>query len=406
MNNATGSRDHRLVVTSRDQYGGEYSREAAQSLSLEQAAAAYDMIRTWPGYAATPEVEFPALANRFGLRSLRVKNEGRRFEIGSFKALGPPYALANILIAEIQRRTATSEVSSADLFTGSFRDITSSIVVTAPTSGNHGRALAWAARQFGCRAVIYMPEATSPGREAAIAAYGAETIRVPADFDGTAEHTEHEAVRHGYLMIGDTSPAEHPDSTRQIIHGYSVLAQEIIDKMATDGKPTHVFVSAGIGNMAAALTGRLWMEYGDERPRMVVVEPHSADAFYQSALRNSRTAASGDLVTVMDGLSVGVVSPLAWNILRAGAFAGLTIDDSAALEALRLLARPPAPDVPLGVGETGIAAFAGFLEAARDPQIRDQLGLTESSCVLAIGCEGVTDPEVYARLLDDDPRMS
>ena len=81
------------------------------------------MIRTWPGYAATPEVEFPALANRFGLRSLRVKDEGRRFEVGSFKALGPPYALANILIAEIQRRSDTSDVSSADLITGPYRDM-------------------------------------------------------------------------------------------------------------------------------------------------------------------------------------------------------------------------------------------------------------------------------------------
>ena len=403
MDDATRSRAHQIVLTPRDVYGRQYSREAAETLTPEEAAAAYDMIRTWPGYAVTPEVSFPSLAERIGVRSLRVKDEGRRFEVGSFKALGPPYALANILITEIQRRTDAEDVTSADLFTGSYRDITSSVVVTAPTSGNHGRALAWAARQFGCRAVIYMPEATSPGREAAIAAHGAETIRVPADFDGTAEHAEREAARNGYLLIGDTSPAEHPDSTRQIIHGYSLLAHEIISETAVGGRVTHVFVSAGIGNLAAALTGRLWMEYGQERPRVVVVEPHSADAFYQSALRGSRTPASGDLVTVMDGLSVGVVSPHAWKILQAGAFACLTIDDSAAIEALKLLARPPAPDVPLGVGETGIAALAGVLEAARDPQTCDKLGLNQSSRVLAIACEGVTDPEVYARLVTDDP---
>jgi diaminopropionate ammonia-lyase len=92
----------------------------------------------------------------------------------------------------------------------------------------------------------------------------------------------------------------------------------------------------------------------------------------------------------MAGLACGEPSILAWRILDRGADAFMTIPDTAAAEAMRLLAS-------LGVvgGESGVAGLAGLLKAARDPALRAALKLDASSRVLCYGTEGATDAEVY-----------
>ena len=55
------------------------------------------------------------------------------------------------------------------------------------------------------------------------------------------------------------------------------------------------------------------------------------------------------------------------------------------------------------IGETGIAAWAGFLAATCDENLRQQLGLDGSSRVVIIATEGATDPEVYRNLVGASP---
>ena len=127
-----------------------------------------DEARRWvsafDGYAPTPLVSLPRLAGRLSVARLHIKHEGHRFGVGSFKALGPPYALARLLADSAGRHD-------------------NPLVVCAATSGNHGRALAWAAQLFRCPCVIYMPEATSRHREEVIRGFGADVVRVPGNFD-------------------------------------------------------------------------------------------------------------------------------------------------------------------------------------------------------------------------------
>ena len=72
----------------------------------------------WEGYAVTPLVDLPAIAVDAGVAVMRLKDESARFGLGSFKALGGAYAVANILADELARRGVAPSATSADLASG------------------------------------------------------------------------------------------------------------------------------------------------------------------------------------------------------------------------------------------------------------------------------------------------
>jgi diaminopropionate ammonia-lyase len=390
------------LICNRRFRGSEPYGEAERLVLAEaDAALAFEQIRLWPDYRPTVEVELAGLARRLGISGLRVKPEGQRFAVGSFKVLGPPYAAMRLVAAELRHRHGLTEVDPARLIAGDYRRQARDIVLMAATSGNHGRALAWAAQKFGCRARIYMRDGVSVGREQAIRGFGAEVVRVPGSFDDALARCQADAEREGGFVIADLPLARYPDVPRHTLHGYSVLASELIAAWAQDGKvPSHVFVSAGVGTLAAATVGRLWQALGAAGPRVVVVEPLAAAGILRSAEAGRLADADGDLLTLMDGLAVRAVSPFAWTILERGAYAFLGISDEPAVEAMRLAADNEPPVV---IGESGIAALAGLLVASRGAELRDRLGIDRSSLVSVIACEGATDPVLYHTLTGRAP---
>jgi diaminopropionate ammonia-lyase len=389
----------KLLINPRRRSGRAYGEAESRTMSLADSMAAMHEIRTWPEYAPTPLIDRPALARQHALATFRVKHEGRRFAVGSFKALGPPYAALRLVAAEVALRCGRRE-GPGQLSATTIAAEARHIVLSAATSGNHGRALAWAARRMGTKCRIYMHEGVSQGRSRAIEAYGAEVRRVPGNFDDALRRCREDAVEDGAFTVADVADPRYPDVPRHTLHGYSVLAEELADQAP---EATHVFVSAGNGTLASATIGRLWQRFGDVRPKVVIVEPTAADGAYRAAIAGGPAAVAGDLVTVMDGLAVGTVSPLAWPLLSAGADAFMAIPDRSAEEAMRIAATGTDGDPGLAVGETGIAAWAGAMVAARDPGYRARLGLGPNSQVVAIACEGATDPEVYRRLVGRNP---
>lgn len=383
------------------------SRYGSMAARVHDEAAFADVkaeIPCWPGYAPTPLLDRPGLAARLGLGRVWCKHEGHRFGIGSFKALGPPYAMLQILRNVAARRLGRS-VTLAEVRRGDHAALLSDVVFVAASSGNHGRAMAWAARRYGCRAVVYMSEGVSAGRAAAIAGLGAEVRRAPGNFDAVVRRAEQDSGLPGHVVLSDTVYPDHPDVARHTLQGYSLCADEILDQLADRGEapPTHFLVAAGNGTLAGGCTARLWQRMGAARPRVVVVEPLTAASVCASLARGSLATVEGSLATVMDGLSVGYVGPVPWQVLSEGAFAGLAISDSAAVAALRQLAAGADGDPPLAVGETGIATVAALQAAAADPAIRGGLGLGPDSRVVAILCEGPTDPAVFRELTGIDP---
>jgi diaminopropionate ammonia-lyase len=247
--------------------------------------------------------------------------------------------------------------------------------------------------------VIFMPKGTSAFREQAIAAFGATTIRVAGDYDAAHAFAEAQAARHGWLLAADSPAGPQPDAARQIVQGYSVLGQELLDQTA--GMPaTHLLVGTGSGSLAAGIAARFAAEPPDRpRPRLILVQPATADSALESFVHRERRPAPGSLVTVMDGLSVRWLSAPAWTILSRRAFAGVAVDDSAALAALRTLDQPEGGDPPMIAGDTGVAATAALLASAEDATARIALQIDASSRVMAVVTEGATDPELRARLL-------
>jgi diaminopropionate ammonia-lyase len=173
------------------------------------------------------------------------------------------------------------------------------------------------------------------------------------------------------------------------------MLAEAVEQMG-DTIPTHVFIQAGVGGLAAAVCAYFWELWGAERPRFIVVEPEQANCLQQSAMKGEPVAVAGDLETLMAGLSCGEVSLLAWDILQPGADDFMTISEDAVPACMQLLvhAQPP-----VEAGESAVAGLAAAIVAREDAEMSTKLKLDEHSRIFVIGTEGATDPELYERLI-------
>ena len=371
--------------------------DSAPVILPERRAAARTAITGFEGYRPTPLHRLTGLAQALGVDQLWLKDESGRFGLGSFKSLGGGYAVVHLL-----RERVGDDVSIADVAAGRAASRLGGMTVCCATDGNHGLAVAWGARRAGARCTVFLPGAVSEGRERVIAAQGADIVRVDGSFDDAVRACADEAEAQGWLPVSDTSHAGGDEAPSRVMHGYTMLVDEIRAALAGPA-PTHVFVQAGVGGLAAAVIGAFRQDLGASSPKGVVVEPTQADCLYQSAVAGRPSLASGNLDTVMACLANAEVSPLAWNVLDRGAFAFMALDDEGAVDAMRRAAAPAEGDPPLVLGESGAAALGGLLAAESDAGARHALGLSEASRVLVIGSEGATDPDIYRRLVGRDP---
>jgi diaminopropionate ammonia-lyase len=346
-----------------------YGEAERAILSVAAARHALDAIAAWAGYAATPLRSLAPSAEEAGVAEVLYKDEGLRFGLESFKALGGAYAV---------ERLAREAVGK-------------SLTVTCATDGNHGRAVAWGAARAGARAVIYVHEGVSRGRAEAIAAFGAEVVRAGRTYDDSIRLCAEAARANGWQIVSDTSWPGYEDVPRTVMQGYAVTIAEALTQGAL---PTHVFVQGGVGGLAAAVLSWLWEKLGPDRPVFVVVEPDAAACLFESAKAGEIRTVGGDLDTIMAGLACGEPSVLAWRILSPGADAFMRIPDAAAAQTMRDVA-----DLGVVGGESGVAGLAGFRLAAADSAVRAALRIDRRSRVLCVGTEGATDPEVYAQIV-------
>jgi diaminopropionate ammonia-lyase len=350
-------------------------------------------IVTWPGYAPTPLRDLPWAAAAAGIAAVRIKDEGERFGLGSFKALGGAWAVARVLAAELARTGNARDVGCAELEAGRYADATRALTVTCATDGNHGRSVAWGARRFHCGCVIFVHATVSQGRVDAIARYGAEVRRVPGTYDDAVRAASRAAAEQKWFMVSDTSWPGYTAVLVEVMQGYRLMADEALDQWQ-GAPPTHAFVQGGVGGAAAAVSVQLRSRLGRAPPALVVAEPDRAACLLASAEAGAPVAIAGDLDTVMAGLACGEPSLLAWQELGRAAAAFMAVPDAAAVACMRLLAAHG-----IVIGESGVAGLAALLLGAADPAARATLGLTPDSRVLLFGTEGATDPDLYARLV-------
>lgn len=373
-------------------------------LSLEALAGAQREITAWPGYGPTRLVPLHGLARGIGLGQILYKDEGSRFGLGSFKALGGAYAVLRYLKKQIALAIGT-EPETVAMANGAYREITSSLTVVSATDGNHGKSVAWGAKTFGCNCMIYVHAGVTEARREAIAGYGAKVIEVSGSYDDAVRKAAEEASTNRWQVISDTSYEGYTEVPRDVMQGYGIIAQEAAAQFPDGKRPTHVFVQGGVGGVAASLCSWFWESWGNEAPKFVIVEPDRADCLIRSARSGKPTPSEGDLDTIMAGLACGEVSLIAWRVLRNGVDAFLTITDEAATETMRILANAPFGDPVVVAGESAVAGLAGVILAASDLETRAALGLTSDSVVMVVGTEGATDPHAYARIVGRAPEV-
>ena len=358
-------------------------------------------IRQWPGYAPTPLRSLDRLAGALGLGAVLYKDESGRFGLGSFKALGGAYAVIRLLSDKLG-------LDMAAIRAGHGRDAARSITVTTATDGNHGRSVAWGARQAGCDCRIYIHAKVSEGRARAMADLGAEVVRISGDYDDSVHFCARDSAKNGWFMVSDTSYDGYLDIPRQVMAGYATMATEALAQ--ADGRVTHVFVQAGVGGLAAALAARLWMEMGADsefapesgRPRFVIIESEHAACLMKSAQRGRPATVKVRHETVMAGMSCGEVSLVAWEILRRAASDFVTIADGVVAPAMRMLASGAAGGGEIEAGECSVPGPVTLIAACCDRRLRAAMGLDGHSRVLVIGSEGATDPAIYSEILAAD----
>jgi diaminopropionate ammonia-lyase len=375
--------------------------DCAEVLRARECASAAAEIRTWPGYQATPLRALPAMARAAGVGEILYKDESGRFGLGSFKALGGAYAVYRYVVRELVARGIKEPVSVTSLLAGKHGTIPSTLTVACATDGNHGRSVAWGAKMFGCACVIFIHATVSSAREAAIASYGARVVRVGGNYDDSVERAAIDARTHGWQVVSDTSYPGYEEVPREVMSGYTLMVEEIIDALPAAQPPTHVFVQGGVGGLAAAVCAPLWWKYGASRPRLIIVEPENAACLHASALAGRQVHIEGSLETVMAGLSCGEPSLLAWPLLSVGTHYFMRLDDDAALATMCRLAAGDDGDTPIVGGESGVVGLAGLLAICSDDNLARRLNLDRHARVLVLGTEGDTDADLYTRIVGE-----
>jgi diaminopropionate ammonia-lyase len=375
---------------------------ALDILSPHEAKTARAYHQGFDEYEETPLVELSRLADYLGVSRLFVKDESHRFGLNAFKVLGASYAIGRYLAQKLGRDIA--DLSYEELRSDVVRRQLGDITFTTATDGNHGRAVAWAARQLKQKAVVYMPKGSDPVRLQNIQALGAEASITDLNYDDAVRLSERQAKEHGWVIIQDTAWPGYEDIPTWIMQGYATLAVEALEQMRQQGveAPTHVFLQAGVGSFAGGVLGFLASALGDKFPRIVIVEPEKANCIYMSALIGDGKphAVAGLLDTLMAGLACGEPNTISWELLRDYAAAYVSCPDYLAATGMRVLATPLKGDPVIISGESG-AVTAGLLhllmesETGKAKSLRTDLGLDSDSIVLLVSTEGNTSPRAF-----------
>jgi diaminopropionate ammonia-lyase len=339
-------------------------------------------------YRPTPLHSLPGLARELGVGGIFVKDESQRFGLNAFKMLGASWAA---------HRFFESNSRGGD-------------TLAAATDGNHGRAVAWAARQASKRAVIYVPRHTVQTRIEAIRAEGAEVMVVDGTFDDAVRRADEDSRVNRWQVFSDTAYPGYMEIPAWIMDGYSTMFAEIDAQIAEtrSSPPNLVIVQAGVGGLAGAAVRHSLRMGREHRPVLVSVQPSAADSLVESASRGDGEphATRGNQDTMMAGLACGMPSLVAWPILKRGVTLFVSVEDRFAAEAMRRLYFPASGDPRIVSGEAGAAGLAGLMAmcgATEFADARKRLGISSDTSVLVVNSEGDTDAVNFAKVTERRP---
>lgn len=391
-----------LLLNSLPSYNTPLDPVDAEYLGVEAAKTVERVQKQRHDFAETPLESLQGLARRTGVASIHIKDESKRLGLGSFKALGGSYAVVRLVLEEAAHKLGRN-VEIEELQSAAVRDVAKTMTFGCATDGNHGKSVAAGAKMLGARAVIFVHSGVSDERVAAIAQFGANITRVEGTYDDSVKEAEAVCGRNGWIVLSDTSWPGYERIPRLVMQGYTAMLSEVLHKLPD--APTHVFVQAGVGGLAAAVAAHFDIVFGDRRPKMIVVEPDRAACIFESARHGKLTKVDHQDSTIMAMLECYEPSMTAWDVLSRKADAFQTVSESDAVVAMKQLAQPVGGDPSIVSGESGGAGLAGFLSIAKEKDILKALGITAQSRMLFFNTEGATDRASYQALVGKTPEM-
>lgn len=383
-----------LNVSANQHYNGNKSVLFTQKIAQETRAFHQQI----EGYTPTPLVSLPHLAAYLGVKAILVKDESKRFGLNAFKVLGGSYALGRVLAEHLN-----ININEIDLKTVANK-LKQPLVFTTATAGNHGTGVAWAAREMGQKAVVYMPKGSPQASVERIQGLGAECIVTDVNYDDTVRLANKTAEENNWMLVQDTAWDGYEQIPTWISQGYMTMADEAIDQAvdANEGLPTHVMLQAGVGAMAGGVLGYLVDRLGAENIKTIIGEPSVADCIYRSGNTGEMVNVTGDLSSIMAGLACGEPNPITWPILRDSSHSFISAEDNIAALGMRILGNPLQGDNCIISGESGALSMgilyqlmtteSGKIEA-------EKIGLNKDAVVMIFSTEGDTNPTRYRRIV-------
>ena len=347
-------------------------KEILLSLSEKEIDTAYSSISNWKGYAPTPLVELNKLSKELNLNKIYYKDENKRFDLKSFKALGGAYAVEKV--------------------TKGNKDI---IVATA-TAGNHGRSVAWGARRLGLKCKIFISEFVSDARGKAMADLGADVVKVKGNYEKSLMECIKQSTENNWQIVQDVAWKDYMLVPKYTMAGYTVMMKEIVDQLKNE-KITHIILQAGVGGMAGAMVAGI-ARYLKNIPITIVVEPDSAACVMESIKSGKIEKIDIKRESLMGGMSCGEVSLVPWEILKNSVKHCVSLPDDDIAKTMRLLGNSSFSDEKIIAGENSAPGVISLISSCEDQNIKEKLKLNNNSNVLVFGCEGDTDKEMYQKL--------
>lgn len=360
--------------------------------------------QSFPEYAPTPLVSLNDLAKLLDVRSIHVKDESCRFGLNAFKVLGGSYCIGNYVAKRLG--VDIGDLTYEFLISAEAKEKLGMITFITATDGNHGRGIAWTANRLGQACVVLMPKGSAAERLENIRALGAEAWITDVNYDDTVRMAKKLAEKNGWVLVQDTAWDGYEEIPGWIMQGYMTMGSEITEQLGQI-RPTHIFLQAGVGAMAGAMTGFFADYYGDKNPPVITIaEPDKADCIFRTAQANDGTlhAVTGDLDSIMAGLCCGEVCTIGWDVLKSRADCFVSMPDRIAARGMRILGNPTGGDQKIISGESG-AVTTGFavelLMNTELAELKTALGINGESRILCISTEGATDLAGYQRVVWD-----
>ena len=365
-----------------------------------KAAETLRFHRSIPVYAETRLVSMQSLAEHAQVRAVFVKDESSRFGLKAFKGLGGSYCMFRILCERFGLNPAEADYTS--FLREDIRKACGEITFATATDGNHGKGVSWAAKLFGCKARVFMPKGTVEARRRAIEEAGSAIAEITEwNYDRTVRYAASLAEQNGWILIQDTAWDGYEQYPAWIIEGYLTLAAEAVSQM-NGLSPTHIFLQAGVGSMAAGIEAYFINRNKENPPLVSIVEPKASACIYESALAGDGKAhtVAGNPVTIMAGLNCGTPCSTIWPILRDCSTYFCACDDAVTEQGMRAYAHPAGTDTAVVSGESGAVTYGLLLSILESEELRSLFRINKDSVVLLISTEGDTDPDGYRRVVE------